>query len=312
MLMSMQASQFGRVALLLGGWSAEREISLNSGAAVLAAMQRQGIDVEAIDAGRDVIQQLSNGNFDRVFIMLHGRGGEDGVIQGALELINMPYTGSGVMASALCMDKLMTKRLWMGVGLPTPKHRLIEQDTDLDKVIDELGLPLIVKPATEGSSIGMSKVDSAEQLPAAVAEAAACDCAVFVEQWITGEEFTVSILNGRALPMIRLRTPKAFYNYEAKYQSNDTEYLCPCGLPEEKEQALQAVALKAFEASGAEGWGRVDMMLDDQGQPWLIEINTVPGMTDHSLVPMAAKEAGIDFDSLVLEILSTSLENEGA
>lgn len=310
--MISNVSQFGKVALLYGGWSAEREISLRSGQAVLDALQRQGIEVDAIDADRDVMQTLQNGQYDRAFIMLHGRGGEDGVIQGALELIDLPYTGSGVMASALCMDKLMTKRIWLGVGLPTPEHRLIERDTDLDKVIQELGLPLIVKPAREGSSIGMSKVDTSEQLPAAVADAAEYDCPVFVEQWITGEEYTVSVLNGRALPAIRLRTPKAFYNYEAKYQSNDTEYLCPCGLSEEKEKSLQDVALRAFTASGASGWGRVDLMVDKHDKPWLIEINTVPGMTDHSLVPMSARQAGIDFDALVLEILATSLEKEGA
>jgi D-alanine-D-alanine ligase len=306
------ASRFGKVALLYGGWSAEREISLRSGQAVLDALQRQGVEVDAIDADRDVMQTLQSRHYDRAFIMLHGRGGEDGVIQGALELIDLPYTGSGVMASSLCMDKLMTKRVWLGVGLPTPDHRLVEKDTDLDLLIQELGLPLIVKPAREGSSIGMSKVDTPEQLPAAVAEAAEYDCPVFVEQWIIGEEYTVSILNGRALPAIQLRTPKAFYNYEAKYQSNDTEYLCPCGLSEEKEKALQDVALRAFTASGASGWGRVDLMVDENDRPWLIEINTVPGMTDHSLVPMSAKQAGVDFDALVLEILATSLEKEGA
>jgi D-alanine-D-alanine ligase len=310
--MNSHSSQFGRVALLYGGWSAEREISLKSGQAVLESLQKQGVDVEALDVDRDVISQLQTGMYDRAFIILHGRGGEDGVIQGALEVIDLPYTGSGVMASALCMDKLMTKRIWRGVGLPTPEHRLIEKDTDIDQVITELGLPLIVKPAREGSSIGMSKVDTAEQLPAAVTDAAAYDASVFVEQWVVGDEYTVSILNGRALPAIRLRTPKAFYNYEAKYQSNDTEYLCPCGLPADQEQEIQAVALKAFDASGATGWGRVDLMLDKKGQSWLIEINTVPGMTDHSLVPMAAREAGIDFDALALEILATSLDKEGA
>jgi D-alanine-D-alanine ligase len=309
--MNSHSSQFGRVALLYGGWSAEREISLKSGQAVLESLQKQGVDVEALDVDRDVISQLQTGMYDRAFIILHGRGGEDGVIQGALEVIDLPYTGSGVMASALCMDKLMTKRIWRGVGLPTPEHRLIEKDTDIDQVITDLGLPLIVKPAREGSSIGMSKVDTAEQLPAAVTDAAAYDASVFVEQWVVGDEYTVSILNGRALPAIRLRTPKAFYNYEAKYQSNDTEYLCPCGLPADQEQEIQAVALKAFDASGATGWGRVDLMLDKKGQSWLIEINTVPGMTDHSLVPMAAREAGIDFDALALEILATSLDKEG-
>jgi len=309
--MSLAAS-FGKVALLMGGWSAEREISLKSGEAVLKALQNAGVDVHPIDVDRNVIQHLQSGQFDRAFIILHGRGGEDGVIQGALDLIGLPYTGSGVMASSLCMDKLMTKRLWLGAGLPTPEHRLLSRDADFDAVVAELGLPLIVKPASEGSSLGMSKVDAAEDLASAYEAASGFDCPVFAEQWITGEEYTIAILDGQALPMIRLHTPKAFYNFEAKYQANDTQYVCPCGLPEEQERSLQSLALQAFEVCGASGWGRVDLMLDREGKPWLIEVNTVPGMTDHSLVPMAACAAGMSFEELVMRVLSTSLIHERA
>jgi D-alanine-D-alanine ligase len=310
--MSLPASSFGKVALLMGGWSAEREISLKSGRAVLAALEQSGVDVHAIDVGRDVMQQLQKGNYDRAFNMLHGRGGEDGVIQGALELIGMPYTGSGVMGSALSMDKLMTKRLWLGAGQPTPGHLVLKQNTDINSVVAELGLPLIIKPASEGSSIGMSKVDVVEELQSAYEEAARFDCPVFAEQWITGEEYTVAILDGEALPVIRLKTPQAFYNYEAKYQSTDTQYLCPCGLDDKQENSLKALALEAFETSGATGWGRVDLMVDASAKPWLIELNTVPGMTDHSLVPMAARAAGMSFEELVMRILATSMEYERA
>lgn len=308
--MSYSADEFGKVALLMGGWSAERDISLKSGEAVLTALQNADVDVHAIDVEPDVVQRLQNEAYDRAFIILHGRGGEDGAIQGALDLIGLPYTGSGVMASALCMDKLMTKRLWRGEGLPTPEHRLLSDNSDFNAVVSDLGLPLIVKPASEGSSIGMSKVDSLDDLSKAYEVAAGFSCPVFAEQWVAGEEYTVAILEGEALPVIRLRTPLAFYDYAAKYQSTDTEYLCPCGLPEAKEQELKELALEAFDVCGAEGWGRVDLMLDGNGTPWLIEVNTVPGMTDHSLVPMAAKAAGIDFEALVMRILATSLDHE--
>jgi D-alanine-D-alanine ligase len=208
------------------------------------------------------------------------------------------------------MDKLMTKRLWLGSGLPTPRHLVLKQTTDFESVVAELGLPLIVKPASEGSSIGMSKVEAVDDLKVAYEEAARFDCPVFAEQWITGEEYTIALLEGEALPVIRLETPKAFYNYEAKYQSTDTQYLCPCGLEVEQENALKELALEAFEASGATGWGRVDLMVDAKDRPWLIEVNTVPGMTDHSLVPMAARAAGMSFETLVMKILATSLEHE--
>ncbi|RMG56647.1 MAG: D-alanine--D-alanine ligase [Gammaproteobacteria bacterium] len=308
--MSLDPRQFGRVAVLMGGWSAEREVSLVSGTAVLDALRLSGVDAEAIDAGPDVLDRLREGGYARAFIALHGRGGEDGVIQGALELIGMPYTGSGVMASALCMDKLMTKRLWRGMDLPTPAHAVLDADTDFEAVAEGLGLPLIVKPACEGSSIGMSRVTDAGGLQQAHAEAARYDAQVFAEQWIEGEEYTVAILDDEALPSIRLETPNAFYDYEAKYHSEETRYHCPSGLGEQDERTLRALALKAFRACGASGWGRVDVLRDAQGRFWLIEVNTVPGMTGHSLVPMAARAAGIEFDELVLRILATSLQRE--
>jgi D-alanine-D-alanine ligase len=298
---------FGKVAVLLGGDSAEREISLLSGNAVLAALQRQGVDAQGIDAGRDVMQRLADGGFDRVFIMLHGRGGEDGVIQGALERLGLPYTGSGVLGSALGMDKYRTKLIWRGLGLPTPESVLLTNEQDLQQA-DALGYPLIVKPSHEGSSIGMAKVGAGSELAAAWREARHYDSQVLVERWIVGGEYTATILGEWALPLIRLETPRTFYDYEAKYQADTTRYHCPCGLPAEHEQALQALALQAFSAIGASGWGRVDLMLDQAGQAWLIEVNTVPGMTDHSLVPMSARQAGIDFDELVLQILAGTLK----
>lgn len=302
------AADYGKVAVLMGGWSAEREVSLRSGRAVLAALLENGVDAHGIDAGRDILSVLPAGGYDRVFIVMHGRGGEDGAMQGALEVLDLPYTGSGVMASALCMDKLMTKRLWQGVGLPTPRHELLHQDSDFAAIVERLGLPLIVKPALEGSSIGMSRVDRAGDLEPAYRTAREYGERVFVEQWITGGEYTAAILNGEALPLIRLETPHAFYDYDAKYQASDTRYHCPCGLSADEEAEMQALAMQAFHAVGASGWGRVDFMRDAGGQPWLIEVNTVPGMTDHSLVPMAAREAGIDFNALVMRILATSLE----
>ena len=308
----MNAKSFGKVAVLMGGWAAEREVSLRSGAAVLAALQENGVDAHGIDVGRDILNVLTSAEFDRVFIVLHGRGGEDGSIQGALEILQLPYTGSGVMASAICMDKLMTKRMWMGLGLPTPRHEVLTDDTDFAAVVERLGLPLIVKPALEGSSIGMSKVVDADQLEPAYATARQYGTQVFAEQWITGGEYTAAILGDQALPLIRLETPHAFYDYEAKYHANTTQYHCPCGLPAEQEAHLQQVAREAFAAVGASGWGRVDFMLDGEGQPWLIEVNTVPGMTDHSLVPMAARAAGIPFNELVMRILETTAERSAS
>lgn len=303
----MDVKAFGKVAVLMGGWSAERDVSLVSGQAVLAALQTAGVNAHAVDVGRDIISVLQVGEFDRAFVILHGRGGEDGVIQGALDILQLPYTGCGVMASAISMNKLMTKRVWLGSGLATPKHEMLTADTDFAAVVERLGLPLMVKPAKEGSSIGMSKVNEAEHLQAAYEKAAQFDEMIFAEQWITGEEYTCAIVDGEAFPLIRLQVQNDFYDYEAKYQSNDTQYHCPCGLADAEEKELQALALQAFKAVGAEGWSRIDMMRDQQGKAWLIEINTAPGMTDHSLVPMAAKQQGLDFQALVLKVLSTTL-----
>lgn len=305
--MNEKSTRFGKVAVLYGGWAAERPVSLKSGAAVLAALQESGIDAHGIDVGRDILSVLQAGCYDRVFNILHGRGGEDGVIQGALELLGLPYTGCGVKASAISMDKLMTKRLWLGAGLPTPKYRVLTADTDFDAVVAELGLPLIVKPASEGSSIGISKVAEAAALKPAYEAAVQSDPVVIVEQWITGSEYTAGILAGEPLPLIRVEVPGVFYDYEAKYISNDTRYFCPCGLSETEEHDVRQLALQAFAAVGGRGWGRVDMMRDQQGNTWLIEVNTNPGMTDHSLVPMAARAVGMDFKALVLRILETTL-----
>ncbi len=307
----MTPTRFGRVAVLYGGWSAEREVSLEGGRAVLEALRAQGVQAQGIDAGRDVVQRLQTGGFARAMIVMHGRGGEDGVIQGALELIGLPYTGSGVLASALGMDKLRSKQLWLGAGLPTPAFRVLGNAHDAACAAEALGLPLMVKPALEGSSIGMSKVFESAELPAAFALAARFG-PVLAEQFIEGEEYTVAILGGQALPPIRLETARSFYDYEAKYIADDTRYLCPCGLPPEAEEELKTLALAAFAALGGSGWGRVDLMRDRAGRFWLLEINTVPGMTSHSLVPMAARAAGMSFAELVLAILATSLTPEGA
>jgi len=305
--MTSDAKKFGKVALLLGGQSAEREISLKSGSAVLAALKRRGVDVHALDpAAPDTLERLRTSGFARVFVMLHGRGGEDGQIQGALETIGLPYTGSGVLGSALGMDKYRCKVLWQGLGLPTADFALLRQEGDLERAC-ELGFPLMIKPAHEGSSIGMARADNPEGLAAAWRAAARYDALVLAERWISGPEYTCAVLDGEALPMIRLETPRGFYDYEAKYFTDTTKYLCPCGLDAAEESRLQAKCLKAFEALGACGWGRVDLMLDGEGRPYLLEVNTVPGMTDHSLVPMAAKAHGLDFDALVWCILETSL-----
>ncbi len=296
---------YGRVAVLFGGNSAEREISLRSGTAVLAALQGAGVDAHAFDPAERAITELRQ--FDRAFIALHGRGGEDGCIQGALELLDLPYTGSGVLASALGMDKMRSKQIWLGQGLPTPPFRRLFAGMDFDAVVAELGLPLMVRPAHEGSSIGMSKVDRREQLETAYAQAAQYDALVIAESYVQGEEFTLPLLGERALPVIRLQTPHAFYDFDAKYRAGDTQYLLPCGLAPDQEQALQELARRAFLGLGARGWGRIDAMRDAQGGFWLLEINTVPGMTDHSLVPMAARAAGLDFTRLCLRILDQTL-----
>ena len=300
------ATRFGKVAVLLGGTSAEREVSLKSGQAVLEALYSKGVDAHALDACEHVVEHLKAGGYDRAFVVLHGRGGEDGVIQGAMDLIGLPYTGSGVLASALGMDKLRTKQLWMGAGLPTPAFRVLNSVEDAVNAGRDLALPLMVKPALEGSSIGMSKVHNAGDLPAAFAQASGFG-PVMAEQFIHGEEYTVAILGEEALPPIRLETPHDFYDFDAKYLANDTRYLCPCGLSADDEAALKRLAVSAFRAVGALGWGRVDVMRDAEGHFWLLEINTVPGMTDHSLVPMAARAAGMDFATLVWRILELSM-----
>jgi len=305
----VRAEDFGKVALLMGGWSAEREVSLKSGAAVAAALRARGVHVMELDVDRSICGVLAEENFDRVFIMLHGRGGEDGTIQGVLETLGISYTGSGVLGSALAMDKVAAKRLWHGMGLPTPEFVLLEDEESLE-LAGALGYPLMVKPAREGSSIGMSRVEDASGLRGAWVAARQYDDQILAERFVAGAEYTVAILGEEALPAIRLETPRDFYDYEAKYQAGDTRYHLPCGLPPEEERALQELALRAFQALGAEGWGRVDLMVDGEGQPWLIEVNTVPGMTDHSLVPMAARHAGIDFEELVWRILTMTLEGE--
>ena len=303
---SRRAQDFGRVAVLMGGWSAEREISLLSGEAVLRALQQQAIDAHGVDVDHRVDAALRELEPDRAFIMLHGRGGEDGVIQGLLEAMAIPYTGSGVPGSAIAMDKLRTKQIWTAAGLPTPDYVVLDSEAACSQALQQLGLPLIVKPVMEGSSIGMSKVEQADDMLAAWRAAARCGGVVMAEKWVSGTEYTAAILHDRVLPMIRLQTPHAFYDYAAKYEADDTRYLCPCGLDEQREAELAEMMWQAFDRVSASGWGRVDFMLDSAGEPWLIEVNTVPGMTDHSLVPMAAKQAGIGFAQLAIAILETS------
>ena len=303
------AQRFGKVAVMLGGTSAERPVSLNSGNAVLAALTRQGIDAHAFDPANRNLGDLISGEFDRVFIALHGRYGEDGCMQGALELLNLPYTGSGVMASAIGMDKWRTKLLWRAAGLPTADWDILVADSDFAAIEKRLGLPIFVKPAREGSSIGMSKVTQAGTLKAAYETAVEHDAMVLAERFIDGAEFTVGILGNSALPLIRLQPSreKDFYDFEAKYLRDDTQYHCPAGLPEAQEMALRQLALDAFRLVDGRGWGRVDLMLDSLGNPYLLEVNTSPGMTDHSLVPMAARVAGLSFDQLCIAILEQTL-----
>ena len=311
--MHTKSRQYGKVAVLMGGRSAEREISLQTGAAILAALRRQGVDAWKIDVGENVVSDLIGAGFARVFIALHGRGGEDGVIQGALEALNLPYTGSRVLGSAVSMDKVRCKWIWQNQGLPTPEFKQIRALEDLETVAEELGLPLMMKPVHEGSSYGAAKVVTAQGLREAWLNAVKYDREVMCERWIGGGDYTVGILNGHVLPAIKIETERDFYDYQAKYLDDTTRYLCPCGLPQELEKDLADLALKAFDLIGAGGWGRVDFLLDENLSPYLIDVNTVPGMTAHSLVPMAARQAGIDFDSLVLQVLDTSMpENEPA
>ena len=301
------ASKFGKVAVLFGGKSAEREVSLDSGNAVLEALVRSGVNAEGFDPQTRSVTELVH--YDRAFIVLHGRGGEDGQIQGVLEWLDLPYTGTGVQGSAIGMDKVKTKQVWQGSELPTAPYRIVSKGSDLQEIVDSIGLPFILKPVHEGSSIGMSKVERMEDFAAALEKATQHDDVVMAEKWITGREFTIVILNGQALPVIRLEPPKdvAFYDYEAKYNRNDVQYGIPCGLTDAEEKELQALCLRAFQAVGASGWGRIDAMQDESGNFWLLEVNTVPGMTSHSLVPKAANAVGYSFDELCVEILEQTL-----
>jgi D-alanine-D-alanine ligase len=294
---------FGKVAVLLGGKSAEREVSLKSGGMVLAALRKKGVDAHPFDPKERDVQDLVKERFARVFIALHGRFGEDGTLQGVLEWLGIPYTGSGVLASALAMDKVRTKRLWAADGLPTAPYEVLTGETNLGAVAKRLGTPMFVKPASEGSSVGMTKVKKAQDLEEAYALAVNYDPVVIAEKFIDGAELTVGIVGERVLPIIRIETPREFYDYEAKYIANDTRYLIPCGLSDKKEKELQALSLKAFRALGCRGWGRVDLMLDKRGRPFLLEVNTSPGMTDHSLVPMGARAVGISYEDLCVKVL---------
>ncbi len=303
--MNSLAKQLGKVAVLLGGTSGEREVSLKSGAAVLAALMRQGVDAQAFDPAKHNLSELTQ--FDRIFNALHGRGGEDGTMQGALDLMGIPYTGSGVMASSVGMDKWRTKLLWKALNIATPDFEMVNENSDFAAIEEKLGLPLFVKPANEGSSIGITKVKQKGGLQPAWILAAKADPLVIAEKFVGGGEYTVGILGETALPIIRIVPKNEFYDFEAKYLRDDTEYLCPCGLSAEKEALIQRQALQAFKAIGCKGWGRVDFLMDEAGNHFFLELNTNPGMTDHSLVPMAAKATGMSFDELVMNILSMTL-----
>lgn len=312
MALVKDVKQFGKVAVLMGGLSAEREISMLSGNAVLAALKSKGVDAHGIDVDENIVSKLVAEDYQRVFIVLHGRGGEDGTMQGLLELMSLPYTGSDVKSSSLAMDKLKTKQIWLSMGLPTPDFCILDSEQSCTQALQTLGLPLIIKPVLEGSSIGMSKVETEDELVPAWQKAQQCGGTVIAERWVVGEEYTAVILDGQVLPMIKLKTTHKFYDYDAKYEANDTQYICPCGLSEAREAELGEMACRAFDAVGASSWGRVDFMLDQDDQPWLIEVNTVPGMTSHSLVPMAAKQAGLSFEDLVLKILSLAECKQGS
>lgn len=302
-----QSSEFGKVAVLMGGESAERSISLESGNAVHAVLCEAGVNAHAIDFDKNALQQLMNNDFDRVFIALHGRGGEDGTIQGALESMGLPYTGSDVLSSALAMDKIRSKAIWRDAGLPTPDVVELNAASHWEKIVEKLKMPIMVKPVREGSSIGASKVIQAENLSSAWKQANQFDDRVMAEVWIEGDEYTVSIVGDTVLPMIKLETKRDFYDYQAKYEDDNTKYICPCGLDESVERTLGELSLQACRVLGVSGWCRVDLMVDSENQPWLIEVNTVPGMTSHSLVPMSAKQAGLSFEELAVQILATSM-----
>ena len=297
---------FGKVAVLMGGKSAERPVSLKSGGMVLSALRSAGIDAHAFDPSERSLDELISERFARAFIALHGRFGEDGTLQGALEYLGLPYTGSGVLASALAMDKLRSKQLWQANGLPTPPFEVLDVRTDFRAAAARLGLPVMVKPANEGSSIGMSKVREAGDLEEAFALAVNYDRVVIAEKFVEGTELTGAILGRAPLPLIRLETTREFYDYEAKYVRDDTKYIVPCGLPAQKEREVQQLCLKAFDVLGCRGWGRADLMMDEAGNPYLLEVNTSPGMTDHSLVPMAARAIGLSYEGLCVKILEAS------
>lgn len=302
---------FGKVAVMFGGGSAEREVSLKSGSAVLAALRRAGVDAHAFDPAERPLAALKEEGFARAFIALHGRGGEDGCLQGALELMGIPYTGSGVLACALAMDKWRSKLLWQAVGLPVPECEVLTADSDWNAIVAKLGLPLFVKPANEGSSIGITKVRAASELPAAFETARKYDSLVIAERFLAGGEYTVGIIGDKALPVIRIVPATDFYDYEAKYFRDDTRYLIPSGLSAEREGEMRELALRAFRALGGRGWGRMDVMLDGEGRSYCIEANLAPGMTDHSLVPMAAKAAGLSFEELVVRVLEMATHGQG-
>lgn len=295
-----------RVAVLMGGVSAEREVSLKSGKAILDALLRSGVNAVGIDLTSNAVQQLVQEKFDVAFVALHGRGGEDGCIQGVLEWLGKPYTGSGVMASAIGMDKYKTKQIWSMGGLYTPKSALIKSKEDLEKICDSFAFPVMVKPIHEGSSIGIVKAKNQDELISAYEEAREYDKLVMVEEFVQGKEYTVAVVSGEALPVIGMQPANEFYDYESKYQSADTVYKIPCGLSSTAEKRLKDISKKAYNMIGCEGWGRIDVIIDESGLPWLIEVNTCPGMTERSLVPQAAKHAGIDFDELVVSILGTA------
>jgi len=303
---SRPPAQHGKVAVLYGGCSDEREISLKSGSAVLTALLKSGVNAQPFDPAEQDLHKLLEYGFQRVFIALHGRLGEDGTVQGALELMNIPYTGSGVLASALAMDKWRSKLVWQAAGLPIPAYEMLDASSDLVAIANRLGLPLFIKPANEGSSVGISKVKNVSELQAAYVEAAKHDKLVMAEAFISGGEYTVTILGRQALPVIKIEPANEFYDYEAKYLRDDTRYLCPAGLSQEQETEMQRLAIQGFALIGGTGWGRVDFLMSAAEKPYLLEINTVPGMTDHSLVPMAALQAGMSFEQLVLTILELS------
>ena len=305
--MKREPGKFGKVAVLMGGTSAEREISLQTGQAVFEALRRRHIDAHEVDARDDFLFRLVDEGFDRVFIALHGRRGEDGVIQGALETLHIPYTGSGVLGSALAMDKVRSKLIWQSLGLPTPPFVEVTTEKDLERADAEVEYPMIVKPVHEGSSCGASKVRCRDDLEQAWRLAQSLDDRVLAEHWVTGPEYTAGILGDRVLPLIRIETPREFYDFEAKYSADTTRKICPCGLPGDEEKLLGDMVMRAFRALGAGGWGRVDFLMDAGGAPWLIEVNTIPGMTSHSLVPIAAAQVGMGFDDLVVHILESSV-----